>query len=80
MTHSEMTVGRFKELLLTYGGELQRWPEAERITAEAFVASSAQAQSLLAEYTPVDALMQAGKNDKAPSGLLDRIMDATKDE
>jgi hypothetical protein len=73
-----MTTGRLQELILTYGSELARWPDDERDAAFTLLANSAEAQAMLAEYAPVDALMNAGRDDRAPEGLLDRIMQATE--
>jgi hypothetical protein len=72
-----MTIATLKEQLLTYGADLSRWPSEERKAAEALLQHSDEARKLLAEYEPVDQLFKQGKDDKAPPGLLERILDAT---
>lgn len=74
-----MTVAQLRELLQIYGANAERWPQAERAAARALLAASAEARALLADYAPVDRLMEAG-DDAAPAGLLERIMAATGDD
>lgn len=76
MANSELTLDYFKDYLLTYGVDIRRWPGVTPEQVETLLATSEEARLLMAEYAPVDTLMQAGKDDSAPEGLLDRIFNA----
>lgn len=76
MANSELTFDQFKDFLLTYGVDTRRWPGVTPGQVETLLAASEEARALIAEYAPVDTLMQAGKDDSAPEGLLSRILDA----
>lgn len=60
---------RFKRLAETYGGDISRWPEAEREPARAFAADHAELSgTLLAEAAALDQLLaSAGGVDARPS-------------
>jgi hypothetical protein len=52
-----MTAERFKTLLEAYGGDLARWPNAERLAAHAYARGAPEAPGLLAEARQIDALL-----------------------
>ncbi|MGO4411082.1 hypothetical protein AB4Y66_13640, partial [Brevundimonas sp. M-11_2] len=54
-----MTYERFEYLADAYGGDLRRWPEAEREAARALTAVDARAAALLAQADRLDALLGA---------------------
>lgn len=60
---------RFKALAEAYGGDIARWPEAEREAAAAFVADHpGQAAPILTEAAALDQLLaSAGGADASPS-------------
>lgn len=66
---------QFKELLHSLGADVSRWPDPA--AAYALLEQSEEARALLAQEQPVDALLRPDAAEKAPDGLLDRIMDAT---
>ncbi len=76
MASSVLTLEHFKECLLTYGTDTSRWLGIKQDDITQFLADNAEARELFAEYAPVDALMREGEDDKAPEGLMDRIMQA----
>ena len=49
-----ITLERFRALIDSYGGDLQRWPETERGAARALLAHSAEACALLEKAWEVD--------------------------
>lgn len=54
MTHPPLTLQRFLELVEAYGGQLSRWPAAEREAAEALVRVSEPARAALAAEAELD--------------------------
>lgn len=54
-----MTMGleRFQELVDAYGADPQRWPQAERVAAEALLAAEPQAQLIQKAAAELDALL-----------------------
>lgn len=73
-----MEVADFQNLLDRLGDDLSSWPDQARHDAEALLQSSAPARSALAEARAVRALL-APQPVKAPSGLIDRIMQKVRD-
>ena len=64
----------FEEALDRYGADLKRWPDDLRAGAEALLASSPQAQALLAEAVELDAALGvAFAVPPVPAGLATRI-------
>lgn len=59
MTFEPMTLKRFQTLVTTYGGQLTRWPEAERGAARALLEISEPARAWLAEEETLDATLEA---------------------
>ena len=55
----EMDPQRFEALIAAYGATPARWPEEERMAAEAFARNDPRAASLLAEADTIDALLFA---------------------
>jgi ferric-dicitrate binding protein FerR (iron transport regulator) len=66
-----MDMNRFRELANAFGGDLDRWPEAERAAAEAWAAENAEAATILQDASELDALL-AGAAGAPPSDLLAR--------
>lgn len=64
-----MTYERFETLADAYGGDLRRWPEAEREAARALLDSDPRATVLLREADGLDALLDAAPRP-APSHVL----------
>ncbi|WP_313001753.1 hypothetical protein [Brevundimonas sp.] len=64
-----MTYERFDYLADAYGGDLRRWPEAEREAARALVAADPRTAALLREADGLDALLDAAPRP-APSHAL----------
>jgi hypothetical protein len=73
---SGITIGRFTELLNTYGSDFARWPSAEADAARLLLTRSKEAQDAYAEADALDAMFAHDKSEKAPPGLLDKIMSA----
>lgn len=68
-----MTVGleRFEQIIDAYGAEPARWPEAERLQAEALLADNAEARAMVRRAEEIDAWLNAASSH-APSDLLAR--------
>ena len=64
-----MTYERFEYLTDAYGGDLRRWPEAEREAGRALLDSDPRATVLLREADGLDALLDAAPRP-APSHVL----------
>ncbi len=76
-TMSEMTRERFEVLAQAYGGELARWPDAERDAATLLAVSDAAfAQGLLAEAGDLDATLDAWRAPQADAALREAIIAA----
>lgn len=65
-----MNLERFTTLIDAYGSDPRRWPDAERQAAQALLAASAEAQQLMHEAAPFDALLAAPPADIEPSAAL----------
>ena len=67
---ADMELDRFKTLAAAYGGRPARWPEAERIAAEALIAREPQAcAAVLEDESGLDDLLE-GWRAPAPSADL----------
>lgn len=53
------TLENFEQLVATYGSDLKRWPEEERLPAQQLLTQSADAKALLKEQQAIDALLDA---------------------
>lgn len=65
-----MSLERFAELAVAYGGDFERWPEAERFAAIALAGRSGEARSLLADAHGLDYLLARFGTPPAPSDAL----------
>jgi hypothetical protein len=54
-----MTPERFEELADARGGELRRWPDAERADAQALLERDASARAILARAAALDSMLDA---------------------
>ncbi len=70
-----MNLERFEETLSRYGGNLARWPAAERAEAEALMAADRRAMALHAQAAELDALISAAVTPVAmDAAAMGRIM------
>lgn len=60
-----MNAERFRDLAEAWGGDLDRWPAAERDQARAFLAVSPDAAQALAEARGLDAALDAWRPPEA---------------
>ncbi|MFC0240423.1 hypothetical protein [Rhodopseudomonas telluris] len=70
-----MDIAEFEDLIDRLGDDPSRWPDDQRRDAERLLATSAAAQSLLAEAKAVREAL-AAPPVRAPAGLADRIVAA----
>ena len=69
-----MTLERFQTLAETYGGDVTRWPPAEReAAANVMAADPAGAQAALSRAADLDALLTAFSPPRGSEGLAERI-------
>ena len=69
-----MSLERFAELAEAYGGDFERWPEAERFAAISLAGRSEEARSLLADAHGLDYLLERFGIPPAPTdALVERI-------
>ena len=71
-----MTYERFEHLADAYGGDLRRWPEAEREAARDLMAADPRAAVLLREADGLDALLDAAPRVAASHALRERVIAA----
>lgn len=69
MTTGRMTIERLSDILDAYGADPLRWPESERLTAQALAAREPRAAALVADAMATDALLDAAPAE-APSPAL----------
>lgn len=69
-----MTAARFEALAAAWGGDIRRWPEAEREAARRFRLSSPRAEALLAGAGVVDALLDAAPLPAVSAELRARVL------
>lgn len=69
-----MTYERFETLVDAYGGDLRRWPEAEREAGRALLESDVRAAGLLAEADGLDALLDAAPRPVASHALREAVI------
>ena len=69
-----MDMTRFQELVAAYGGDVRRWPAAERETAQEFAGREPAAARLLADAADLDRLLDAGAAAVPPADLAARIV------
>ena len=71
---SGMSLRRFAALAEAYGGDFERWPEAERFAAVSLAGRSKEARSLLADAHGLDYLLSRHGTPPAPSDeLVERV-------
>lgn len=70
-----MKLSRFQHLAESHGGDIDRWPLAEREAARRLVASSREAQEALADARRLDAWLSLAEPDLAPE-RADRMVGA----
>lgn len=75
MSKTTLSVGEFSDLLDRLGPELGRWPDAERLAAEALLTRSDAAVVALADAQALAERIST-MQPKAPPGLTDRIIAA----
>lgn len=71
-----MTRERFENLADAYGGDLRRWPEAERVAGRALAAADPRAAALLLEADAVDALLDSAPRLAASHALREQVIAA----
>lgn len=77
---SGMSLGRFAELAQAYGGDFERWPEAERYSGISLAGRSEEARTLLAEAHGLDYLLSRFGAPPAPSdALVERVTALERD-
>ena len=69
-----MTYERFETLADAYGGDLRRWPEAEREAGRALLDSDPRAAVLLGEADGLDALLDAAPRPVASHALREAVI------
>jgi ferric-dicitrate binding protein FerR (iron transport regulator) len=74
MTRDGMTPERFEALAEAFGGDIARWPVAERDAAAAMLAAEpAWADATLARAGELDAMLDALEAPRADGALAERI-------
>ncbi|MFN3230701.1 MAG: hypothetical protein ACE363_00930 [Alphaproteobacteria bacterium] len=68
-----MILEELKTLIDAYGGDPSRWPDDRRGAAEALVASSREAQALVAEARQLDGLLEQVAPAEPSTALLSAI-------
>lgn len=72
-----MSVGRFEDLAEIYGGEIARWPEAEREAARALLAVNRERlQPALAAAAQLDRLLDMAPAQHPDAALMGRLIAA----
>ena len=75
MMTERMDLARFGELAEAYGGDVRRWPEAERDAARAFVETHpVEAERALFDARQTDAALFASANPVVSMALRDRVL------
>lgn len=73
---TSMTLKRLRQIVDAHGADSSRWPEAERASAEAFAAQSAEARDLLAQARMLDGALDDLPSD-VPDAAMARLVAAT---
>jgi hypothetical protein len=71
-----MDAERFQALLDAYGGRPERWPAAERASAEAYLAATPEAAALAVQARALDGWLDAWTPAPASAALRERILEA----
>jgi hypothetical protein len=70
-----LLVSRFAELLDSYGGDLARWPELDRVRAEALLRTDADARRLHEDALRLDAQLDAFELPELSPQLRSRVLE-----
>ena len=70
-----MDADRFEALAEAYGGDIRRWPQAERTAAQALLAQDPTAQAMLAAAGWLDAAMDDWRVGAPSAALRERIIE-----
>jgi len=77
MMSPEMSEERFDDLAQTYGGEIARWPEAEREAARALLAAQPERLSIVLDTAAhLDRLLDLAPAQSVDAALLGRLIAA----
>ncbi len=71
-----MNIQRFNQIIDAYGGNSNHWPESERQTALAFLATSTRAQQLVQEANILDNLLDMATVNTPSPQLQQHILNA----
>lgn len=75
IARAQMGPGRFRALAEAYGGDISRWPEAERGSAEAWLARNRQeGDALLAGARALDDLLGTWRAPEPAAALRSRVL------
>ena len=74
-----MMIWRFRRLIAAYGADPARWPPGRRAQADALVARSTKARTLLAEAGAFDSMLMADAKPPADERLAAAIVARTVD-
>jgi hypothetical protein len=74
-----MMIWRFRRLIAAYGADPARWPPGQRSRADALLARSTKARTLLAEVRAFDSLLMADAKPPAGERLAAAIVARTID-
>src|SRR5262249_27143700 len=78
-----MMIWRFRRLIAAYGADPGRWPPGLRAAAEALLARSAEARTLLAGARALDSLLLADAktpvDERLAASIIARAIDAPQD-
>ncbi|MDX5367022.1 MAG: hypothetical protein LPK88_11300 [Alphaproteobacteria bacterium] len=73
---SEISLERLEAIIDAYGASPMRWPAGERAAAEALLAASVEARSLLADARMLDGMLAAAPVEAPSDALVARLMAA----
>lgn len=71
-----MTLDRLTVLAEAWGGDLRRWPEADRAAAERILADEPAARAVLDAATAFDALLSSSPQPRVSAALRDGVIAA----
>lgn len=69
-----MNAERLDQLIKAYGADRRRWPDAERVAAEALMAAEPDAARPLFEARQIDAVLDASPRPVVSAALRDRVI------
>ncbi|MEQ8435592.1 MAG: hypothetical protein RIA71_15275 [Oceanicaulis sp.] len=68
-----MTLERFSALCAAYGGDLERWPKAEREAGRALAQTTPEARDVLQQARALDGALDQARSEPASDDLARRI-------